>query len=211
MKAPGWEKKFRALEGKLLIGLTGPIASGKSLALAAFREAGALAVSADAVAAEVLTSPPCYNRILRKFGRKAILTNGSLDKERLAALIFRRPAARKWLESQLHPEILRRIHSLIEKSGKKIAVVEAPLLFEAGLAGCFDVTLCLYAPEAALRRRALGRGWTAAQYEARRKAQYSAGKKRSLADLTLDNSGTEADLRRTIKRICRFLTGRRER
>ncbi|HBA60331.1 MAG TPA: dephospho-CoA kinase [Elusimicrobia bacterium] len=200
-----WKKRLAAVRGKTLIGLTGPIASGKSLALDCFRKEGALCISADAVAAEVLTSPACYNRILLKFGTRTILTNGFLDKERLAAEIFSAPAKRKWLESLLHPEILKRIHSLTTKSRKKVVVVEAPLLFEAGLAGCFTITICLSAPEKELRRRAMGRGWTRAQYLARAKAQLGAPEKYALADLTLDNGGKPGDLRKRVRALYRFI------
>lgn len=205
MNAAALERKLSSLKGRTIIGLTGPIASGKSLALACFAKEGALAISTDAVSAKVLTEPACYNRILHRFGRKAILNNGSLDKERLAAAVFRSPAERKWLENLLHPEILNRVYSLILKSKKKIAVVEAPLLFEAGLPGCFNLTLCLAAPENTLKERALARGWTPAQYEARKKAQLSAQRKYALADLVLENGGDKKALAKAIRNICRFI------
>lgn len=193
------------VKGKTVIGLTGPIASGKSLALGLFIKEGAFGVSADAVAASLLTEPALCNKIIRKFGPVKILTNGILDKKKLAGEVFKSPAKRRWLESLLHPEILRRIHSLIKRSQKKIAVVEAPLLFEAGLAECFTFTVCLAAPAKVLEARALGRGWGRAQYAARAKAQLAAGEKCSRADLVLDNSGAPAELREKIRFICRFL------
>ena len=150
------EKYKIGAPGKTVIGLTGPIASGKSLALSYFKKHGAFCVSADALAASLLTEPPCYNRILRKFGPEILLKNGFLDKKRLAAEVFGSAAKRKWLERLLHPVILKETHSLITKSHKKFAVVEAPLLFEAGLAECFALNLCLYAPERTLEARALG-------------------------------------------------------
>lgn len=191
--------------GKIVIGLTGAIASGKSLALKYFIEQGVLGISADEIAAQVLTSPACYNRILLRFGSSTILTNGFLDKERLAAEVFSAPAKRKWLESLLHPEIIKRIHSLIKKSRKKIAVVEAPLLFEAGLAECFTFTVCVVSPERAMRARAIGRGWTPAQYRARTAAQLGAREKCSRADIALENSGSPGELKAKIENLCRFI------
>ena len=191
--------------GSTVIGLTGPIASGKSLALELFIKEGALGVSADAVSASLLTEPACYSKILRKFGSDKILTNGLLDKEKLAAVVFSSPAKRKWLESLLHPRILRRIHSLITKSNKKISVVEMSLLFEAGLAECFTVTVCLAAPEKILEARALRRGWSRAQYGSRVKAQLPAAQKYARADIALENSGAPRELAMKIKFICRFL------
>jgi len=191
--------------GKTVIGLTGAIASGKSLALEYFTQAGAEGISADVIAAQVLTAPACYNRILTRFGRKTILTNGFLDKERLAAEVFSAPAKRKWLESLLHPEIIKRIHSLIKKSRKKIVVVEAPLLFEAGLAGCFTFTVCVVSPARAMLARARARGWTAAQYRVRAAAQLGPREKSSRSDMTLYNGGAPGELKAGIADLCRFL------
>ncbi len=204
-------KRKIGARGRTVIGLTGPIASGKSLALGLFVKEGALGISADEVSASLLTEPACYNRILRKFGSDKILTNGLLDKKKLAAEIFNSPAKREWLESLLHPLILKRIHSLITRSKKKISVVEAPLLFEAGLAECFTFTVCLAAPDKILEARALKRGWSRAQYGSRIKAQLSAAEKCARADIVLENAGAARELAGKIKFIYRFLkeTGRR--
>ena len=196
-----------AARGRTVIGLTGPIASGKSLALDLFRKEGALTVSADTVSGELLTSPAIYHTISRKFGSDKILTNGLLDKEKLAAEVFSSPAKREWLEGLLHPQILKRIRSLIIRSNKKISVVEAPLLFEAGLAECFTFTVCLAAPGGMLEARALGRGWSRKKYGDRVKAQLSAAEKYARADLVLENSGSPRELAAKIKFLCRFLEG----
>ncbi|MCM2266881.1 MAG: dephospho-CoA kinase [Elusimicrobiales bacterium] len=200
-----WKARLAGIKGKAVIGLTGPIASGKSLALDCFRRNGAFCVSTDALAAEVLTSPACYNRILKKFSPDKILTNGLLDKKRLAAEVFGAPAKRKWLEALLHPEILRRTYSLINKSRAKLAVVETPLLFEAGLQDCFMLTVCLAAPEKMLEARALKRGWSRAEYRARVKAQLGAELKYARASLVLDNAGKPGELAAKIRFLCGFL------
>lgn len=196
-----------APRGRTVLGLTGPIASGKSLALEYFAREGAFCVSADAVSAELLTTPGIYHTISRKFGFDKIHTNGLLDKKKLAAEVFNSPAKRRWLESLLHPRILRRIHSLITRSNKKISVVEAPLLFEAGLAECFTFTVCLSAPEKILEARALKRGWSRAEYASRVKAQLGAEEKYARADIVLENAGAPGELAKKIKFICRFLEG----
>jgi len=205
MSAAYWKKKLAGIKGKAVIGLTGPIASGKSLALEYFRKEGAFCVSTDEVSAELLTSPACFNKILKKFSPDKILTNGLLDKKRLAAEVFGSAAKRRWLENLLHPEILGRTHSLIKKSRAKIAVVEAPLLFEAGLQDCFMLTICLAAPEKTLKKRALARGWSAAQYRARAEAQFPAGKKYALASLVLDNTAGPGELREKIGFVYGFI------
>lgn len=198
-------KCFAPPRGRAVIGLTGPIASGKSLALSLFGREGALCLSADGIAAGLLTESRCYNKILRKFGPDKILTNGLLDRKRLAAEVFGSPAKRKWLEALLHPEILKKIHSLIKRSPVKIAVVEAPLLFEAGLEECFTFTVCLSAPANVLEARARKRGWSRGQYRVRVKAQLPAEEKYARADIRLENSGTPRELAQKIQFICRFL------
>lgn len=200
-----WKNKLASIKGKAVIGLTGPAASGKSLALKYFRREGAFCVSTDALTAELLTKPSCYNKIVRKFGPDRILTNGLLDKKKLAAEVFNSPAKRKWLEALLHPEILRRTHSLITKSQEKICVVEAPLLFEAGLESCFMLTVCLAAPRRTLEARARERGWTRREYRARAGAQLPAARKYARAALVLDNSGRPRELGARIRFICDFI------
>ena len=197
--------KFTAIRGKAVLGLTGPIASGKTLALKLFAREGACVVSADSVTAELLTTPRIYHTISHKFGPDILQNNGLLDKKRLAAEVFNSAAKRKWLERLLHPEILKLAHSLITRSPKKIAVVEAPLLFEAGLAECFMLNVCLSAPARTLEARALERGWSRAEYRARLAAQLPAEEKYARADIVLENSGAPRELARKIKFICRFL------
>lgn len=199
------KKELPAPRGKTVLGLTGPIASGKSLALSLFIKEGALGISADQVSASLLTEPRVNNKICRKFGPEKILTNGSLDKKKLAAVVFGSQAKRKWLEALLHPEILKRVRSLITTSRKKIVVVEAPLLFEAGIEDRFTYTVCLSAPAKTLEARALGRGWSRGQYRERVRAQLPAEEKYSRADIVLDNSGAPRALAEKIRFICRFL------
>lgn len=196
---------FKAIRGKTVLGLTGPIASGKSLALKLFAREGAFTVSTDAVTALLLTTPRIYHTISHKFGPDILQNNGLLDKKRLAAEVFNSAAKRKWLERLLHPEILKLAYSQITRSPEKIAVVEAPLLFEAGLAECFMLNVCLAAPAGTLEKRALERGWTRADYKARLAAQLPAERKYARADLVLENAGTPRELARKIKFICRFL------
>ncbi len=196
---------LRFPRGRTVIGLTGPIASGKSLALRLFVNEGALGISADVISAGLLTEPEICNRIYRKFSPDKILTDGLLDRKKLAAEVFGSPAKRKWLESLLHPEILERIRHLITRSHRKITVVEVPLLFETGLAECFTYTVCLAAPAGTLEKRALKRGWSRRQYRERVRAQLPAEEKYARADVVLDNSGTPRALREKIRFISRFL------
>ena len=197
--------RFKNIKGKTLVGLTGAAASGKSAALGFFREAGAFCVSTDALAKEVLTSGACYNRILRKFGSRVFLKDGSIARNKLAAEVFSDKASRKRLENILHPEILKRTLSLIKKSHETIIVVEVPLLFETGLEDCFDLTICVESPGDLRMERAARRGWSRKEMRARGAAQLPAGKKAALSDIVIVNRGSLADLRREVKRVYGFL------
>lgn len=200
-----FEKRFRALKDRTLVGLTGSAAAGKSSALAYFREAGAFCVSSDALAKELLTSGVCYNKILEKFGPGIFLKNGSLDRSKLAERVFSDKAERKRLENILHPEILRKTLSLIKKSHETIIVAEIPLLFETGLEGCFDFTICVNSSRALRSERAVLRGWTQGEMKARSAAQLPEGTKVKLADIVVENDGSLKELRNTVRRIYDFL------
>ncbi|KAF0125051.1 MAG: dephospho-CoA kinase [Elusimicrobia bacterium] len=190
---------------KLLVGLTGPIGAGKSAALEEFARLGAFTVSADELARAVLTSPACYSRISKQFGPRVFLPDGSLDRKKLAAKVFRDRTARKKLESLLHPLIIEETIALISTTPKKTAIVDAPLLFETGLERHLHLTVCVTAPGKTRRRRCSGRGWPQGEFEARERAQLPAGEKEARADITLDNSGSRAALRARVKTLYGFL------
>ncbi|MBU2574930.1 MAG: dephospho-CoA kinase [Elusimicrobia bacterium] len=198
-------RKFRNIKGKTIIGLTGALGSGKSAALGFFRDCGAFCVSTDALAKEVLTSGACYNRILTRFGPRVFLKDGSIARNKLAEEVFSDTAKRKRLENILHPEILKKTLSLIKKSHEKIIVVEVPLLFETGLEGCFDLTICVDASGDLRMRRAVRKGWNPGEMKARSAAQLPAGEKAARADIVAANDGSLKDLRNKIRRIYDFL------
>ncbi len=200
-------RKFKKIKGKTIVGLTGAVASGKSAALESFRRAGAFCVSTDSVAKEVLTSGACYHRILLNFGPGVFLNDGSIDRNKLAQAVFSDKSKRKRLESILHPQILDRTLSLIKKSHENIIIVEVPLLFEAGLTKCFDLTVCVDAPYRVRSRRAAARGWATGELKRRSSAQFTAEKKAALADVVIGNAGTLKALEAQAGRLYAALKG----
>ena len=199
--------EFQKLKGKIIIGLTGAAASGKSAVLDRFRELGAFCVSTDALAKEVLTSGACYNRILQSFGPGVFLKDGSIDRKKLAKEVFSDKSKRKLLESILHPEILNHTLALIKRSHEKMIIVEVPLLFEAGLEKCFALTVCVDAPRDLRLKRAVARGWTPAEFRRRDAAQLAAGQKAAKADVVIGNEGSLKDLRGKTDNLFKFLDG----
>jgi dephospho-CoA kinase len=200
-----WKESIKNLKGRLVIGLTGAPASGKSAALAMFERRGWLCLSADEVAREVLTGKECYNRILRKFGPEIVLKDGTPDRRGLSLEIFGDSSKRKWLEGLLHPEILKRFHSLIKKSHIKKVVVEAPLLFEAGIGDCFSLVICVSAPLKERAQRAARKGWSGGELRRRAAAQFSAGRKAALADINILNDRGLRELEQQIEGLCGLL------
>lgn len=168
---------------KLVVGLTGCILSGKSLALSFFNACGAETLSADQLAHEALESPA---------GKKAVLAAfGTCARGELAVRVFSNQTARKKLEAILHPLVLEEATERIRSCKKKLVVFEVPLLFEAGWENRFNLTLCVLADPKSLPARLKGRGLSAAEYERRKKAQWPEEKKASAADVSIYHAGTE--------------------
>lgn len=189
---------------KLVVGLTGGIGTGKSAALAVFRRLGAAAVDADALARQLSRKGgPLQRAVARAFGRRFLDARGRLDRKALAAAVFAHRRLRRRLERAAHPEILRRIRTLIARSRRPVVVADVPLLFERRLQSGFDATVVVSAPEDAALRRLLRRGMGRETARARMRAQWPLRRKEALADLVLDNSGARAKLRRMAGRYYR--------
>ncbi|MGH9896511.1 MAG: dephospho-CoA kinase, partial [bacterium] len=117
------------------IGITGGIASGSSLVAGMFRELGAVIIEADKVAREaVQPGSAVYKKIIETFGKDVMLPDGSLDRRRLGAIVFKDPAARRRLNIITHPEIRRRIQSQVEQAAgaqpDAVVIVDVPLLLD---------------------------------------------------------------------------------
>ncbi|MDR1684756.1 MAG: dephospho-CoA kinase [Elusimicrobiota bacterium] len=174
--------------GKIVIGLTGAVGSGKSAALKMFEALGAQTISADALAAEFFEQNK--SQIAAKFNTR--------DKAQIAGEVFKNPAAKQWLQEMLHPLILERARQIIDKTDKKIIVFEAPLLVEAGLINAFDFTLCIYADYNLRERRA---NFTGADFKRRDAAQTPLAAKAQLCDAVVYNNGAKEDLEAKITKL----------
>lgn len=198
---------FTSFPGKTVIGITGPVAGGKSLALSCFSKYGAEVISADEVNRGITDSPDFFVIISERYGNR-FSENGHLDKKKFAEYIFSNENEKKWLEELLHPIILKKIHESVGLSEKEIIVVEMPLLFEAGLKNSFDLTLCISANEKKLYERAACRGWSHSHYRKRCAGQFSPEKKCSLADFVILNDSSAQEFEEKIRKFCDLLTKR---
>lgn len=182
----------------LRVGLTGAIGAGKSLALDAFAAAGAETHSADAVA-HALARPggPIFRAIIGAFGRGILSPDGTIDRRRLGAMAFRDARVRRRLERASQPHIRRELARRMARAARPVVVADIPLLFEKGLEGGFDLTVCVTAPLA----RRLGRvarrdGLSRTEILRRVRAQWPEAQKAQKADVVIFNAGSRAALRR---------------
>lgn len=182
------------------VGLTGGIAAGKSEALAAFSRLGAAALSTDAVVHDLLGSPEAHERLVERWGEE-VLADGGVDRERVAAIVFERPGELAWLESVLHPLVGGRVAQWRQSlpSDTALAVVEVPLLFETGMEGAFDATVCVVADDSTRAARAGDRGTEL--LEGRSSRQLSQEDKAARATHVLTNDGSLAELERQVERL----------
>lgn len=184
----------------LTVGLTGSVASGKSAVARIWADDGVPVVSADELAREVVRpGSEGLAEVVDAFGTGVLREDGTLDRDAVRARVFGDDAARRELESILHPRIAALRDSWVaerEAEGAELVVAEIPLLFEAGLEDEYDVTVVVHASRRERLRRLEGERGIEAE-EARRimDAQMDPDEKRRRADFVLENEGSPAELR----------------
>ena len=193
-----------------IYGLTGGIASGKSLAARYFAEAGIPVIDADTVARNLLEpETDVFHEVAAAFG-DAILAAGKINREKLAEIVFHDAAARSRLNAIVHPRVLAEISDRLRQlaaEDHRIAIVEAALLGENGLLPPgFDGLILITAPlEVRLERLVTRRGMAPAAARARAAAQTDPESKRTLAQVIIDNTGSPEQLREAVRRAVRLL------
>lgn len=189
----------------LVVGLSGGIGTGKSLALRAFARLGALTVSLDEIARGLSRKAgPLHGRVVRAFGAGVLGRGGEIDRARLAERVFARPSERRRLENLSHPLILREMRRRLARARPPVSVVDVPLLFEAGLEPRFDLTLLVSSGNRAQLSRVMRRdALSAARARARIAAQWPMRVKEARADLVVRNDGSPEDLRSRIAQYYR--------
>ena len=159
----------------MLIGLTGGIGMGKSVASKYLLSRGEPVIDTDVLARELVApGKPALGDIEQAFGHTVLLEDGSLDRSALAAIVFKSEANRRTLEGILHPRIRKAWvdwAAELRKVGTPRATVVIPLLFETGAEKQFDLTVCVACHPVTQRIRLAGRGWSNDQVNARIAAQ----------------------------------------
>ena len=189
----------------VFVGLTGAVAAGKSEALAAFARLGAATLSSDAVTHELLGTPEVRERLVERWG-EAVLVDGEVERAKVGAIVFGRPDELAWLESVLHPLVGARILEWRQSlpAETSLAVIEVPLLFETGMEGVFDATVCVVANDSMRAARAGDRGTEL--LEGRSGRQLSQDEKAARATHVISNDGSLAELEEQVERLMPALT-----
>ena len=188
-------------------GLTGGVASGKSTVARMLEGLGAKIIDADRVGHELLrASQPTYQELLRAFGDEILDSTGQIDRRRLGAIVFADPAKLRELNAILHPRIIARVEELAARyqadSPSAVIVVDAALLFEAGIGGRFTKVLVVWCrPEQQIERLTAKTGLSRHEAEQRIAAQMPADQKRCRANYEIDCSGSLANTRSQVEAL----------
>ncbi|SDW69413.1 dephospho-CoA kinase [Marinococcus luteus] len=190
----------------MVIGLTGGIASGKSLVADALREQGLPVIDADVISREVVEpGEPALEQIIEHFGPEILQFDGTLDRKKLGSVIFNDTEKRQVLNQIIHPAVRQRMMTKrddLVREGNEHVVLDIPLLLENNLNFLVDRVIVVYVNEAIQKRRLVerdGRGEEDAA--ARIKSQMPLKEKRDLADAVIDNSGTEQETKTQVNEL----------
>jgi dephospho-CoA kinase len=190
----------------IIVGLTGGIASGKSSAADFFAELGAYRIDADQLARRAVEpGQPAYDAVVRYFGKQILADDGYLERKKLAAIVFADSAQREMLNTITHPPVrnlLREELSRARDYGAEVALVEVPLLYEAGFDREVDrVVVVSVSPEKQLWRLMQRDKLSREEAEQRIASQMPLAEKEARADFVIDNNGTLEDAKKQVLAI----------
>lgn len=177
-----------------IIGLTGGIASGKSTVAGMLRDLGAEIIDADVIARQVVEpGRPALQKIAEKLGEQFINPNGTLNRAALGEYVFANPQAREILNGITHPRIVEeiaiRLRQIADQNPLAVAVIDAPLLLEVGMAAVVDEIWVTYVPEEIQIKRLMERdGLTWEQAQARLRAQMPVAEKTKAAHRVINTA-----------------------
>jgi dephospho-CoA kinase len=188
----------------LLVGLTGGIGSGKSTVARMLADRGAVVLDADVLAREAVEPGTAgFDAVLARFGEAVRSPDGSLDRARLAEIVFDDDDARRDLEAIVHPRVRLRIAEAVAAltDSDAVVVVDSPLLIETGGHESFPMVVVVTAPDEARIARLTARGMGERDARARMTAQMPLKDKAAHADALLDNGGSESELEAQVDRL----------
>ena len=189
----------------LLVGITGGMGSGKTLAAAIFHEFGAYILDADAICRKLVEpGQPALKEISESFGKTIINKNGYLDRKKFAQVIFSDSKKKKELENILHPRVFEfeklEYENICQKDPKALVIIDAALLIESGNYIRMDKVIVINTDKNTRIERVIARSsWKRDEVVARIDNQMPIKEKIKYADFVLDNFSDKISLRKKVK------------
>lgn len=196
-------KSSRENKKKFIVGITGSFGSGKTTVAEIFSLYGAEVIDADKLAHKVIArGTQAYKNILRIFGKEILKDNVSIDRRKLAKVVFNNKILLGKLNSIIHPQVIRLAKARIKLSASKVIVLDAPLLLEAGLNNIIDKLVVVKTNRSRqIRRIKKKTSLSSAHILKRIKFQMPLEKKVCFADFVIDNNGAKKETERQVKKI----------
>tara|TARA_X000001036_G_C20508729_1_gene737105 strand:+ start:222 stop:830 length:609 start_codon:yes stop_codon:yes gene_type:complete len=186
------------------IGIVGGIGSGKSTVASLFASQGCAVANADENAKKAFEILEVQNQIQDWWGEQIYNSKGDLDTKKIASIVFSDDSERKRLESLIHPIVARFQQEIFDACGDGVIayVIDAPLLFEAGLElQCDAIVFVEASQETRLRRVLSARGWGENELVTREASQLPLDKKRKKADYVIINEGDLSAVEHRVKEV----------
>jgi dephospho-CoA kinase len=191
----------------ILVGLTGGIASGKSLVAKLLKDLGAYIIDADEIAHEVIQpGTPAYQEILQQFGREILREDGTIDRTKLGRLVFSDPVRRTILEGIVHPRVFAeeedRRGQIAQRDPEAVIIFDVPLLIETRAHELMDKVIVVYADRKTQLKRLKERDHLDAE-EAKRRivAQLPLSDKKQYADYVIDGMASPQEVAKQTEAI----------
>ncbi|MGD8659677.1 MAG: dephospho-CoA kinase [Desulfobacterales bacterium] len=204
---------LRGTDNRLLVGVTGSIATGKSTVAAMLEELGARTIDFD-VLSRVVVEPgkPAWKDIVAFFGEQVLCEDQTLDRQKLREIVFNDLEKKKKLESFQHPRISEEFIELVKQYAGEdpnaIIQVVVPLLIEVNMQYLFHNILMVYASEDEQKKRLMNRDGTSEEMAMTMiRSQLSVEEKKGFCDLIIDNSGSLEETRKQVEKLWQKLKG----
>lgn len=196
----------KTINAKPIIGILGGICSGKSTVAAEFGKLGCAVIDADAMAKHLLDEPTIQPKIISLFGKDILNSAGSIDRQKLARIVFPDPAKLASLTAIIHPPVLEETDRLIKKymadADIFAIVLDMPLLVEVGWEKRCNSLVFVDCDQKIRLKRAENRGIKDEnQLKVRENFQISLDKKRQISDYSIHNDSDLSELAQQISRI----------
>jgi len=192
------------------VGLTGGIGAGKSTVADLFSRRGAVVIRSDELARQVIEpETPGQKQVISRFGIEILNDKGSIDRAKLAQIVFKDDVALKDLENIVHPLVRERTNQLMsEQTSETIIINEIPLLLEKNMESLFDFLVIVISSEKNRLERLLQRGVSEDQAKARMAKQVDDQARKAAADFLIVNDGNLDQLDADVQKIWQTLQER---